>query len=158
MQTLAEVIVQWLIKPRSVPVPPVLSLDDVWRNQSHGTFCPASDGGRGATGFARSKSDCHSYLHRGQSYTGLLAPYKRCVFRVCTANTTVHFFLGHLQKLSPDFQENGFCASCHGDWSAQWAEGRQGAEFTSQLCIITQKSSYGKRESVRVENDFQLSE
>ena len=37
------IIVQWLIKARSIPVPPVLSLLCVYREQSHGTFSPVSD-------------------------------------------------------------------------------------------------------------------
>lgn len=48
------------------------------------------------------------------------------------------FFFALFQKAIAKLQENEFCASCHGDWSAQWTEdsrGRQGAEFTSEFLI-----------------------
>lgn len=116
---------QRLIKAQSIAAPPALSLAFV-----------CSGGERGGEGesvmFARrQKRGCPSYLYRGQSYTGSLAPNERCVFTANTKTVTVLFVSDFPPKVIARFQEEAFFffsllfflgSGSHGDRSAQREE------------------------------------
>lgn len=134
-------------------MPPVLSLHCIWRKRAMR---------RRPVMFAQgSKRGCHSYLYRGQSYTGSLAPYEWCVFTVRTANTLFTFILlfFFFFLAIAKFQETGFL--CQLPWWLVSIVGKGVAQGRVHfwvphycsgaiLCIIILKGSYVKREQVEV--------
>lgn len=119
------IIVQWLIKARSIPVPPALSLPCVYREQSHGTFSPASDEEEDEawdvySGLAKKLPLIFVQRTKPCRLSGTV--WKMCFHSVYSKYNCSFFVVALFKKAIVKFQENLFCASCHGDWLAQWAE------------------------------------
>lgn len=136
---------QRLIKAQSIAAPPALSLAFVWSG--------GKKGGRergGSVMFARrQKRGCPSYLYRGQSYTGSLAPNERCVFTANTKTVTVLFVSDFPPKVIARFQEEAFFFSffpsgsgSHGDRSAQREEFITTAAVTRCAWIQSRKGTH----------------
>lgn len=109
---------QWLIKARSVSVPPALSL----------TECPEStfSSERRVTGpvmFAQARKETATHICLEHKALQALWHHMKDVFSKCIQQIQLFTFcFCSFLKAMGKFQENEFCGSCHGDWSAQWVD------------------------------------
>lgn len=138
-------------------MPPVLSLRCVWRKQSHGTFGPASNEEEEeeeeacAVCSGLEKRLPLIFVQRTKLHRLSGTIWKMCFHSAYSKYNCSLFFLALFQKPSPNFRKMGFCASCHGDGSA---EGQLGAEFTSEFLIRDTHTvhNYTQRQLCKKEN------